>query len=219
MKMRKGFAGICAAAALSLSMTAGAFAGEWQFQEGGEYWQWKYVEQDGSCKVNEWKEIDGKWYHFDDEGYIDAGGIFVLPPVNGDNTRIGEYYMMLSGALETNRDFGSGYVDGEGRWSWTCYDVEQAENLCRSWGIDMDWIYNGCRSNPQTTYSCPTALFPRDSEGNPAYAVVARTIYFCADSKSPTDGGYDCDWSGYSRWYWGDNHGTFTIVLNDGPIG
>ena len=37
MKMRKGFAGICAAAALSLSMTVGAFAGEWQFQEGGEY--------------------------------------------------------------------------------------------------------------------------------------------------------------------------------------
>lgn len=215
MKMRKGFAGICAAAALSLSMTAGAFAGEWQFQEGGEYWQWKYVEQDGSCKVNEWKEIDGKWYHFDAEGYIDAGGLFFLPSINDSN--VGDrHYMMFSGALETNRDFGIGYVDGEGRWHETLsyYDIEQKENFCRSWGIDMDLIYNGCRSNSLTTYTCSTALFPKDSEGNPAFDVVKDAIIVCADYRSPTNTEYD--WSAYSHCSMGDNYSTFTIVLDDG---
>ena len=63
-----------------------------------------------------------------------------MPSINDSN--VGDrHYMMFSGALETNRDFGIGYVDGEGRWHETLsyYDIEQKENVFAAHG-ELIWI-------------------------------------------------------------------------------
>ena len=47
-------------------------AGEWMQVEDGRYW-FKYP--DGTYPVNEWKEIGGQWYFFNEEGYMQTGWI------------------------------------------------------------------------------------------------------------------------------------------------
>lgn len=95
------------AAALSVCMVFPAMAGQWKQLEGGEFWQWRYEEEDGSYTVNNWQEIDGKWYHFDENGYLDVGWKFL------DNTW---YYMEKSGEMVTNRSLDGGHMDASGAW-------------------------------------------------------------------------------------------------------
>ena len=45
-------------------------AGEWAQLEGGEFWQKRYVEADGTYPTSTWKEIDGNVYYFDQDGYM-----------------------------------------------------------------------------------------------------------------------------------------------------
>ena len=49
-----------------------ALAGEWNFT-GPESWKWEYRDDNGSRAGAGWKEIDGSWYHFDSNGYLDTG--------------------------------------------------------------------------------------------------------------------------------------------------
>ena len=49
-----------------------AWAGEWNFT-GPESWKWEYRDDNGSRVGAGWKEIDGSWYHFDANGYLDTG--------------------------------------------------------------------------------------------------------------------------------------------------
>ena len=42
-----------------------ALAGEWNFT-GPESWQWEYRDDNGSRAGAGWKEIDGKWYYFNE---------------------------------------------------------------------------------------------------------------------------------------------------------
>ena len=67
------------------SMTS--FAGEWKQDASG----WWYQNDDGSYPTNTWKEINGKQYYFDNNGYIltntstpdgqkvDASGALITP--------------------------------------------------------------------------------------------------------------------------------------------
>lgn len=95
------------AAGLSAAITVPAFAGNWQKLEGGEYWQWQYIEDDGTFPVSTWKDIEGKLYHFDDEGYLDVGWKFL----NGKWYHLGE-----DGALTTNTVCRGGHIDETGTW-------------------------------------------------------------------------------------------------------
>ena len=54
--------------------------------------QWLYQLEDGSHIVNEWKQINGTWYHFDNSGVMQTGWI----KENGT-----WYYLNKSGAMET----------------------------------------------------------------------------------------------------------------------
>ena len=47
---------------LSSLFSLNAFAGEWKNNDSG----WRYQEEDGSYPVNEWKEINGNWYYFNE---------------------------------------------------------------------------------------------------------------------------------------------------------
>lgn len=84
MKKVKLFFAVSVASAV-LSMTS--FAGEWKQDASG----WWYQNDDGSYPTNTWKEINGKQYYFDNNGYIltntstpdgqkvDASGALITP--------------------------------------------------------------------------------------------------------------------------------------------
>lgn len=59
---------ICAASALILVYTVfPAYGGQWQ--RNGEFWQ--YLQEDGTYVSSGWmKDTDGKWYYFDENGYM-----------------------------------------------------------------------------------------------------------------------------------------------------
>ena len=63
--------------------------------------QWLYQLEDGSHIVNEWKQINGTWYHFDNSGVMQTGWI----KENGT-----WYYLNDSGAMQT------GWVKDKGTW-------------------------------------------------------------------------------------------------------
>ncbi|MGI5957826.1 MAG: GH25 family lysozyme [Massiliimalia sp.] len=48
-----------------------AKSGEWIFQEG----KWWYRHADGSYTKNGWEQIQGKWYYFDEKGWMKTGWI------------------------------------------------------------------------------------------------------------------------------------------------
>lgn len=59
---------ICAASALILVYTVfPAYGGQWQ--RNGEFW--RYLQEDGTYVSSGWmKDTDGKWYYFDENGYM-----------------------------------------------------------------------------------------------------------------------------------------------------
>ena len=61
------------ALAFTLCLCAGgsAFGAEagWVNQPGG----WLYQDENGDAVKNNWREIDGKWYHFDEAGMMNTG--------------------------------------------------------------------------------------------------------------------------------------------------
>lgn len=63
MKKRKL---LVAAAILSTLMSTQAFAGQWQQDSNG----WWYQNDNGSYPVNQWLEVDGKQYYFNSDGYM-----------------------------------------------------------------------------------------------------------------------------------------------------
>lgn len=167
---------LCGTAAVSVLMSICSFAGEWK-QEGELFWQKRYVEADGSYTKGNWQEIDGRKYHFDWEGYMDAGF----------RSFIGEqyYHLLRSGAMETNQDYGVGYLDGEGLWHWN----ERADysTFFRLWGIDFDSLYQSLLTGSQASVSCSMSLFPKDSEGNPAMSLVTETIVKALETQRRKD--------------------------------
>lgn len=64
MKNRIVIAGLTMALVVFNSVPA--FAGSWRQDRAG----WRWLEDDGSYPVSTWKEIDGKQYYFDSEGYM-----------------------------------------------------------------------------------------------------------------------------------------------------
>ena len=47
-------------------------AAKW-IQESNGHWWYRHV--DGSCIKNDWEQIEGKWYHFDKDGWMQTGWI------------------------------------------------------------------------------------------------------------------------------------------------
>lgn len=60
-------------ALLSLSMCFPVFAGEWKENATG----WWYQNDDGTNPAGAWTQIDGKWYYFKSDGYMNTGWIKV----------------------------------------------------------------------------------------------------------------------------------------------
>lgn len=58
--------------AISFRENPGQTTGSWVQAEDGRWW---YSNVDGTYPANNWKEIEGKWYFFDAEGYMKTGWI------------------------------------------------------------------------------------------------------------------------------------------------
>ena len=85
--------------AMTLIMNMPAYAGEWKQDSSG----WWYQNDDGSYPSNQWKEIEGKQYYFDQSGYklvnaitpdgrlVDGNGVLIVYN-NGSYPSIVDYY-------------------------------------------------------------------------------------------------------------------------------
>ena len=105
--------------------------------------QWLYQLENGSHIVNEWKQINGTWYHFDNSGVMQTGWI----KENGT-----WYYLNKSGAMQTGwvkengtwyylNDSGAmqtGWVKENGTW----YYLNQSGSMETGWFTVSDkWYY------------------------------------------------------------------------------
>lgn len=83
---------------------SGAAAGAWQMNETGYWWQ----KSDGTWPANQWEQIGGKWYFFNESGYMMIGWV---------NWKEVWYYMGPEGDMWVSRQTPDGYtVNESGMW-------------------------------------------------------------------------------------------------------
>ena len=112
-------------AVLSVGFAVSAYAGTWQQNETG----WWYQKDDGSYPANESMKIDGKRYSFDENGYMRTNCWRRLNSTQkwyyygGDGAALtdtwidGTYYVGADGAMLVDCLTPDGYrVDSRGRW-------------------------------------------------------------------------------------------------------
>ena len=70
---------------------------------------WWYQNADGSYPSNQWQMINGSWYHFDWNGYMQTGWYR-----EGSNV----YYLKADGKMAANEwvENGKYYIDANGHW-------------------------------------------------------------------------------------------------------
>lgn len=92
--------------------------GTWQSDNG----RWWYQHYDGSYIANGWEQIDGSWYHFDADGWMQTGWI-----LDGS-----WYYLDGSGAMVT------GWKSVGGAWYW----FDDSGAMATGWRVvDGSWYY------------------------------------------------------------------------------
>ena len=75
----------------------------WKNDEKG----YKYQRANRSFAKDEWEPVNGIWYHFDENGYMQTGWL------NPDGTW---YYLNADGSMAKDTWIGTYYVDGSGAW-------------------------------------------------------------------------------------------------------
>ncbi len=66
MRRMKRISLLILSAAMTIGIGTVSYAGQWQSNSTGWWWQ----EDDGTWPANGWKEINGKYYYFDSNGYL-----------------------------------------------------------------------------------------------------------------------------------------------------
>ena len=102
---------------------------------------WWYQNADGTYPKNTWKKINGKWYHFDANGYMQTGWY-------KEGTTY--YYLKSSGALAADEwvEDGKYYIDANGKW------VEGKTQSTGTWKHDSKgwWYQNADGTYPKDTW-------------------------------------------------------------------
>ena len=105
--------------------------------------RWWYRNADGSYPANCWQKIDGSWYHFDAQGWMqtgwlkDGGTWYYLSPSGAMATGWQKidgswYYFNASGAMQT------GWINLGGTW----YYLSSSGAMLTGWQqIDGSWYY------------------------------------------------------------------------------
>ena len=123
---------------MSIFLSSTSLAGQWQQDSKG----WWYQEDNGSYQVNDWKEIEGKRYHFNQKGYMDIGWK-KINTTKVENRQDGTQYSYdtdlwylfdASGTLVTEGNWDGGAIGPDGA---LCIDNTKYENgelfYQRSW--------------------------------------------------------------------------------------
>lgn len=110
MKKHKLITAVCTMA-LTFLVSVTSFAGSWVF-DGPGYWQWKYVNDDGTLAAPGWQMIDGKWYHLDENNYLDVGS----HTIDGKKYFLSEKSETL-GQMCQNVDYLTGRYGEDGAWT------------------------------------------------------------------------------------------------------
>lgn len=105
---------------LAMGTMTTAFAAGWT-EEGQGSKKWRYETENGTQVINQWKQIDGKWYYFDTTGYMGTG----WTKVDGK-----WYFLGDSGAMAENGEWEGGYITADG-----------SLNIDEIAGIDGNFVY------------------------------------------------------------------------------
>ena len=144
---------------LMLGNTAFAANSGWQLDE----WGWWYLNEDGSFPADTWQRINGRWYCFDEYGYMRTGWI-----LDGS-----WYYCGSDGALVTGwvQDNGSwyymynngtmalGWVKVDGAWYYMNYDGTMATGWHEENGAWYYLLENGMMATGKITVDGTTYSF------------------------------------------------------------
>ncbi len=133
--------------------------------------RWWYRNADGSYPANCWQKIDGSWYHFDAQGWMqtgwlkDGGTWYYLNPSGAMATgwiNLGGtwYYLSGSGAMVTGWQKIDGswyYFDGSGamyanRWCGDYYLGSSGAMLTNAWTPDGYYVGSDGRWIPASGY-------------------------------------------------------------------
>ena len=96
---------------------------QWMYDKNG----WYYKNADGSYPKNQWKQINGNWYYFNLNGYMQTGwlqlnenryylnsnGVMQTGWMQLENTW---YYLKSNGVMAINEWIGTSYVDANGEY-------------------------------------------------------------------------------------------------------
>lgn len=118
----KRFTGFTIAALVSIATASPAFAGQWQQDlsrsvNASGVSNWWYQEENGTYPVSCWKEIDGKQYYFNEEGWMLAG-----------TETPDHYFVDESGAWIQKNEFSK---DNIIQWFNNCYGPLTVSNHAR----------------------------------------------------------------------------------------
>ncbi len=128
--IKKLIATVLVAATVCVSAVTGAQAasGTWKSDSTG----WWYEYSGGSYASSKWEKIDGSWYYFKADGYMDAGGYRDGCWLNGD----GSWDTRYSGGKWASNSVGYWYTDSSG---W--YPTSQWLQIDGSWYYFKDTGY------------------------------------------------------------------------------
>lgn len=172
--------------ALTLSMSVPTFAGQWQQNTTG----WWYQNDDGGYPVNSWQWIDGKCYYFDSNGYmlantttpdgyaVDASGAWV---VNGVVQTQG-----TTAGNNVNYDSAhplAGMVDA---WNLRLTDENQSRNVI------CDWNVHAMLTNQMSQYFVAPVGDYVDARGNHIY--TTQEDYDAARANENALYNWFCNW-------------------------
>ena len=95
---------------------------------------WVYGNKDGSCDIKCWKKIDGKWYYFDDTGWMYSNGPMMTYDVNDRNF----YLFNKSGALVQNGWYRPSWKQEDGTIHWGPWYYGDANGV-----LKKGWVKDG----------------------------------------------------------------------------
>lgn len=120
------FSGMALGSCLFVFPVSSAFAAGWIQEEQGQ----RYSTEDGTYPADQWLAIDGKWHHFDENGYLQTGW---YQDKEGTLFWLGWDGEMVSGTIYSQA--GKVYfIDPEGH----CTEVQEFEGWVED---DQDWWY------------------------------------------------------------------------------
>lgn len=137
--------------ALSVALAWGgvftSYAGEWIY-DGPEDWQWRYKNDDGGYTKNGWQEIDSKWYHFDENGYLDVNQwIMEEEQIGGEEgVYIIEkwYWLGETGEMATSGSWEGGHINSDGVLQidniyWDGYELDYFDGATNYYSGTLEW--------------------------------------------------------------------------------